>query len=497
MSRLNISKDGLKLIEGFEGFRSRAIRLKNGKYTVGFAHSVTARDGMEVSHEQAEQLLLWDLVPIQEAVRHMVHAPLTQKQFDAIVSFVFNIGVENFRTSDVLRHINQGEPISAAIAMNAWRRAYINGKNIIIDAMVRRRAQEIAMFLDTGDVKAAAPSIIVEPLIDYSASLLAPHPSTIGSISEGESVETPAHAKSSNVAEAGVDYDVEKEFKKYVGIGHEGENNTSGIMTMEKILNKKKTADVALKSEAQEEVVSDFVSGAVSDKPIKEDATASEVSRAVEEHNGDNQSEILRKQARELKREAARKAHKEALRQKLIKIEEERHKKSLGNKSENGLEAKPEANGINIVPGAANDDIKSSKNLMKARPEAYGSATIINMPEITVPSTNIDKSKLISANDDYNAQIGKEILEKIRPKVKIDPAKGFDDETLTNGFMAGAGGIATVAGLYELMKAGLFDGNLSRAALTPNVILLELITVSGFVSLFLGAVALVNNKKAK
>ncbi len=182
MSRLTISRAALDLIESFEGFRARAAQLKNGTYTIGFGHSATARAGMQISREQAEELLRWDLRPIEDMVRQSCHAPITQNQFDALVSFAFNIGAENFLQSDVLRHINQGEPVAAAIAMSAWRRAYVNGKLIIVDALVRRRYAEVNLYFETTGARAAAPTSVIIPKLDYSAALLAPNPETIKEI---------------------------------------------------------------------------------------------------------------------------------------------------------------------------------------------------------------------------------------------------------------------------------------------------------------------------
>lgn len=183
MARLEISRNGLELIESFEGFRARAIRLSNGKYTIGFGHTATAREGMVVNREQAEELLRWDLGPIEDFIRQNTLTPLNQNQFDAIVSFVFNIGLEDFKNSEILRHLNRGEPVAAAIALSAWRNAHLNGQNIVVDALVRRRALEASMFLDTLGPRPAAPSSVIKPLLDYRASLLAPKAENIKEIS--------------------------------------------------------------------------------------------------------------------------------------------------------------------------------------------------------------------------------------------------------------------------------------------------------------------------
>ena len=166
MSRMKISRNGLYLIESFEGFRAKAVSLPDGRYTIGFGHAATAREGMVINREQAEQLLLWDLIPVEEAVRSLVHAPINQNQFDALVSFIFNIGIEKFKESDILKYLNQGQMVNAAMAMNLWRRSIINGREILVDALIRRRAHEIAMFLEPVGTRPAAPSPVVIPLVD-------------------------------------------------------------------------------------------------------------------------------------------------------------------------------------------------------------------------------------------------------------------------------------------------------------------------------------------
>ena len=166
MSRLTATRAALDLIQSFEGFRARAARLPSGGFTIGFGHTATAREGGHITREQAEQLLLWDLRAVEDAIRRAVHAPLSQNQFDALVSFVFNIGIENFLNSDALRHINQGEPVAAALSMGLWRRGLSGGQLIVVDALVRRRAAEAALFLEPTDVRPTAPTPVLPPHAD-------------------------------------------------------------------------------------------------------------------------------------------------------------------------------------------------------------------------------------------------------------------------------------------------------------------------------------------
>jgi lysozyme len=170
MSRLTATRAALDLIQSFEGFRAKAVQLAGGRYTVGYGHVATAREGASVTREQAEALLLWDLRPVEDAIRRSVHAPISQSQFDALVSFVFNIGTEPFLASSVLRHINAGEPVAAALAMGLWRRGRVGGKLMVVDALVRRRAAEAALFLEPVEMRPAAPSPVLVPHPDLEGS---------------------------------------------------------------------------------------------------------------------------------------------------------------------------------------------------------------------------------------------------------------------------------------------------------------------------------------
>ena len=172
--RHQASPVAIDLIKRFEGYRRDAAQLPDGRWTVGHGHTLSAREGASVSEEDAEDLLIYDLRAVAEAIDAAVYTPLTQNQFDALVSFAFNIGVENFRRSAVLRRINAGALLEAAFALEAWRKADFEGERIVVDALVRRRAAEKALFLTPQDGFVPTPSPLVEPKIDLGLDLAAP-----------------------------------------------------------------------------------------------------------------------------------------------------------------------------------------------------------------------------------------------------------------------------------------------------------------------------------
>jgi lysozyme len=172
--RLSVSRSAVELIKAFEGFRPKAARLDDGRWTIGYGHTLTAREGAEINEADAEALLLYDTIGAAHAVNEFVFAPLTQNQFDALVSFVFNIGVRAFRGSPTLRRLNEGRPLEAAMAMELWRKADLEGERIVIDALVRRRAAEKALFLKPAEGWVPAPSPLLPPKLDYDALGLIP-----------------------------------------------------------------------------------------------------------------------------------------------------------------------------------------------------------------------------------------------------------------------------------------------------------------------------------
>ena len=144
--RLRTSAEGLELIKSFEGFRETATRLPDGRWTIGYGHVRTAREGLNISQKDAEDLLLYDLRPVEDAVASFLYAPLMQNQFDALVSLAFNISPGQFRDSDILRNLNAGDFLAAANGFDLWRKARIHGRVMVVDALVRRRAAEASLY---------------------------------------------------------------------------------------------------------------------------------------------------------------------------------------------------------------------------------------------------------------------------------------------------------------------------------------------------------------
>lgn len=197
--RHQISRAAIDLIKRFEGYRAKSARLADGRWTIGYGHTLTAREGAEVSEQDAEALLLYDLIAVAHAVNESIYTPLNQNQFDALCCFAFNIGVENFRRSSVLRRINEGQMLQAACGMELWRKADFEGERIVIDALVRRRAAEKTLFLTPMEGWVPAPSPVLRPNIDADVAGIVPRqtPVALTTALEGEqavAVRDPAQA---------------------------------------------------------------------------------------------------------------------------------------------------------------------------------------------------------------------------------------------------------------------------------------------------------------
>jgi lysozyme len=189
--RHQVSRAAVDLIKRFEGYRQHAARLPDGRWTLGYGHTLTARGGATVSERDAEALLLYDLITVAHSVNENTYAPLNQNQFDALVCFAFNIGLDNFLRSGVLRRINEGSLLQAACAMEMWRKADFEGERIVIDALVRRRSAEKTLFLTPPNGEwVPAPSPVLRPKVDYDASCAIPKqaPTTVNTRTEGDRV---------------------------------------------------------------------------------------------------------------------------------------------------------------------------------------------------------------------------------------------------------------------------------------------------------------------
>jgi lysozyme len=140
---MKTSKRGIDLIKRFEGVRLHAYKCPAGVPTIGYGHTVGVQMGESITLAQAEQMLRDDLPIYEVGVRSLVKQPLTQGQFDALVSFAFNLGVGALGKSTLLRRLNAGDYAGAAGEFGKW----VNAGGIRLRGLVLRREAERALFI--------------------------------------------------------------------------------------------------------------------------------------------------------------------------------------------------------------------------------------------------------------------------------------------------------------------------------------------------------------
>lgn len=143
MQLTGIGTRGIALIREFEGLRLEAYKCPAGVWTIGFGTTQGVRPGMKITYSQAEEMLRRDLTSFETAVKNLVKVQLTSNQYDAIICFVYNIGINAFAKSTFLRKLNAKDYAGAANQFTRWNKA--GGK--VLAGLTRRREAEKKLFL--------------------------------------------------------------------------------------------------------------------------------------------------------------------------------------------------------------------------------------------------------------------------------------------------------------------------------------------------------------
>lgn len=162
--RLKSTRAARDLIKAHEPFLGEAER-RGRRWLVGYGHSAAAKEGVTLSRENAELLLIYDVLLAEQAVEAAVGADLAAPMRDALVSFAASVGANAFKVSDVARLTRAGKHREAAAALETWVRAEEDGRLVVSERLVRRRAAEKALFLTALDAAAetATPAPAAEP----------------------------------------------------------------------------------------------------------------------------------------------------------------------------------------------------------------------------------------------------------------------------------------------------------------------------------------------
>lgn len=139
---MHVSQQGLDLIKSFEGLRLSAYKCPADVWTIGYGTTAGVKEGQIITKKRAEELLRDDVARFEQQVNRMVNVPLTQGQFDALVSFTYNLGAANLSNSTLLRLLNAGLYDDAALQFSRWNKA--GGQ--VLPGLTRRRAAERALF---------------------------------------------------------------------------------------------------------------------------------------------------------------------------------------------------------------------------------------------------------------------------------------------------------------------------------------------------------------
>ena len=146
---MRTSINGLDRIKEHEALRLTKYRDQAGKWTIGYGHLIRAFESFPgaITEEQALGLLVSDLATAESAVNAVVRVPITQEQFDALVSLAFNIGAGAFRGSTVVKRLNAGDAVGAAAAFAMWNKIDQGGQLVVSQGLVNRRAAEAQLFI--------------------------------------------------------------------------------------------------------------------------------------------------------------------------------------------------------------------------------------------------------------------------------------------------------------------------------------------------------------
>ena len=139
---MEISQEGLSLIKKFEGCKLQSYKCAAGVWTIGYGSTNGIEEGMEISQERADMLLLEDVEVFEKAVNELVEVPLEQNQFDSLISWTFNLGPTNLKNSTLLKVLNNKNYDEVPTQIKRWNKA--GGK--VLQGLIRRREAEALLF---------------------------------------------------------------------------------------------------------------------------------------------------------------------------------------------------------------------------------------------------------------------------------------------------------------------------------------------------------------
>jgi len=144
---MRTSQKGIDLIKKFEGCKLKAYKCPGGVLTIGYGHTSKVYKGQIITQEEAELFLREDLIVYENCIKKYVEVNLTQNEFDALVSWTYNLGCGSLKKSTMLWHLNDGKGDLVPIEMQKWNKA--GGK--VLKGLVRRRKAEADLFTNANE----------------------------------------------------------------------------------------------------------------------------------------------------------------------------------------------------------------------------------------------------------------------------------------------------------------------------------------------------------
>lgn len=141
---MRCSEEGMNFIKSFEKCKLTAyLPTPNDRWTIGWGLTVVngkqVEEGQTITQTEADKAFLYTVQKVADVVSRFVTMTINQNQFDALVSFVFNVGAANFVSSTLLKKLNAGDLQSAAAEFLKWDH---QGKEVLAGLTKRRKAEQ-------------------------------------------------------------------------------------------------------------------------------------------------------------------------------------------------------------------------------------------------------------------------------------------------------------------------------------------------------------------
>ncbi len=140
---MKITNEGINLIKKFEGLRLEAYLCPAGVWTIGYGHTKGVKEGDKITQEEAEMFLKSDLRTFEIGVECLIKKQLTDNQFSSLVSFAYNLGLANLKSSTLLKKVNSNSN-DRTIVDEFIKWIYAGGKQL--EGLKRRRQAEAYLY---------------------------------------------------------------------------------------------------------------------------------------------------------------------------------------------------------------------------------------------------------------------------------------------------------------------------------------------------------------